>query len=338
MSVPGGPPGPERRDAGDGPLPNNPLGSYRRYVVEAWAVYGAITAGVFDALTQPASLSTLCQDHGWNRSALQALLRALTACGHVSVSPDGWYSLTDRGRRLFLSSSDDYIGDALSFLRTTPAYMRYPEILRGSEAIGLSEAQWSYVTRGSAMYATAGVRTLLAHFPELWGHRDLAVLDVGCGQGVYLQELSEALPHARLLGIDPTQAVVEEAKARLGALGARAPEVRRAHLADVEGAFDVVLINQLFHMTGAKAAVAMLDQARAKLKPGGFVFVQEILVHDDNPLPALFGLNMRLLFNEGCALTRDELIDMIAGAGFQDVETHPIKELTPGLTYVSGRV
>jgi 2,7-dihydroxy-5-methyl-1-naphthoate 7-O-methyltransferase len=316
----------------------NPLDDYRRYVIEAWAAHVAVEVGLFQALSEPVSLVTLAERQGWNISALRPLVRALVATGHLAHHGDHVYALTARSCDLFLPSSPGYIGDALAFLRTSSAYLEYPEMLRGAPAVGLTESQWAYVTRGSAMYADAGVRTLLEHFNELWTRRPLRILDVGCGQGSYLLKLAHALPHATLLGIDPTARVVADAKLRLEELGSQAPAVRQALLEDVTGSFDAILINQVFHVVGVGAAAAMLQQARARLAPGGHVFVQEILDGANQISPALFGLNMRLLFEQGCVLTCDELSGLLVSAGLHQVTIHQIDGPTPGLAYVAGRL
>lgn len=317
----------------------NPLTRYRRYVIEAWAVHTGVSVGLFEALREPVSLSVLAGARAWNLSALSALVRALQACGHLVEVESGTFGLTDRSRELLLPDSPTYIGHALSFMQTTPAYLRYPEVLKGSRAVGLNETQWAYVTRGSSMYANSGVQTLLSQCPEIWQRVPLRVLDVGCGQGVYLMQLAQALPHARLVGIDPTPRVVDDARARLASLGASAPEVRLARLEDVTDSFDVILFNQIFHVTGTAAAAAMLSDARKRLSPGGHVFVQEIVDGGSDPSPALFGLNMRLLFDDGCVLTSNELSGLLERAGFEGVEVHAIEQSsTPGLAYVTAHV
>jgi cyclopropane fatty-acyl-phospholipid synthase-like methyltransferase len=147
------------------------------------------------------------------------------------------------------------------------------------------------------------------------------------------------LPDAQLVGIDPTPRVVEDARARLASLGASAPEVRLARLEDVTESFDAILFNQIFHVTGTTVAAALLSEARKRLSPGGHVFIQEIVDGGADPSPALFGLNMRLLFEDGCVLTAKQLSDLLERAGFVDVEVRAIEQAsTPGLAYVVAHV
>jgi SAM-dependent methyltransferase len=317
----------------------NPLALYRRYVIEAWAVHTAVSVGLFEVLREPKTLVAVAAAQQWNLSALAALVRALEACGHLVETAPETFALTERSRELLLPESAAYIGHALSFMKTTPAYLRYPEVLAGSAAVGLSESQWSYVTRGSAMYATAGVKSLLRNFADVWRRPSLRILDVGCGQGVYLMQLARALPDAKLVGIDPTARVVEDARARLASLGASRPEVRLARLEEVTDAFDVIMFNQIFHVTGTAISATLLTEARKRLAPGGHVFIQEIVDGGSDPSPALFGLNMRMLFDEGCVLTAEQLSDLLERAGFVDVEVRAIEQAsTPGLAYVVAHV
>jgi SAM-dependent methyltransferase len=314
----------------------SPLADYRRWVIEAWAVHAAVTAGLFEALRTPCTIDVLASQEHYEVSALRALLRGLVACGHVRVDESGICSLGESAKQFFLRGSDSYIGDALSFLRTTRMYESYPRILKEGGSAGLDGEQWSYVTRGSAMYARAGIETLARLYPTLMRRKGLRVLDVGCGQGAYLAELVRLLPDLQAVGIDPTRRVVEDARANLARTAPRV-RVEEGTLSDVSETFDVVLINQIFHVVGVPESRALLRQAKDKLVPGGYVFVQEIVTREDDPASALFGFNMRLLFEQGTVLGLDEMTTMVADCGFEDVSAHGIEGPTPGLVYVAGK-
>lgn len=299
-------------------------------------MFVAIRAGLFESLRRPRTLDELASEGGYEPSALRSLVRALRACGHLRVDENGTYRLTESAARYFLHDSRDFVGDALSFLRTTTKYEEYPRILREGGSMGLNADQWAYVTRTSATYAPSGVETLLRCCPELTQRAPLRVLDVGCGQGTYLLELARALPRAVGLGIDPTPGVAEAARANVASVGSRV-RIEEATLADVSEKFDVVLINQIFHVVGVEASLEMLVQARSRLVPGGHIFIQEIVAHDADPGSTLFGFNMRMLFVNGTVFELEELMRMVAGANFTDVRALPIAGLTPGLVYVGGR-
>jgi SAM-dependent methyltransferase len=316
----------------------SPLTRLRRNVMEAWALHVAVTAGVFEFLARPRTLGELSAEECLEADALEALLRALVACGYVCIDDRGAFGLSEPGRRFFVTSSPEYIGSALSMLRTTKAYEQYPRLLREGGSVGLEAHQWSYVTRGSALYAPLAVEAFAARFPQLISDPSLRVLDVGCGQAQYLLELLERNPTLTALGIDPTASVVEDARTNLEV--AKAPPsvtVREGLLADVEDSFDVVMINQVFHVVGACESRALLEQARARVRPGGMVIVQEITLVADDPGPALFGFNMRLLFDHGAIFSRDEIVAMFEASHYRDVEVLDVEGPTPGLVWIVGR-
>jgi SAM-dependent methyltransferase len=93
------------------------------------------------------------------------------------------------------------------------------------------------------------------------------LLDIGCGNGAFLQAFSNAMPGWRLVGTelsDSTRAMVE-----------KIPGVEMLHtaaLTDVPGRFDVIaLVHVLEHIA---RPLDLLATAREKLNPGGVLFVQ----------------------------------------------------------------
>jgi SAM-dependent methyltransferase len=312
------------------------LATYRRWVIEAWAVYVAIQAGLFESLKTPRTLAALAAEENYDSSALHSLLGALLACGHLSVDGDGTYSLNDSAWRYFLPESDSFIGNSLAFLKTTANYEKYPQILRDGGSVGLTSEQWAYVTRGSASYTRSAVETLIRCCPALSEGKSVRLLDVGCGQGSYLLELGRALPSMEALGIDPTPSVATQARMNVASLGSRV-RVEEGGIAKVSETFDLVLINQILHVIGRQESLALLGQARERLVDGGYIFIQEIVSREGDPGTALFGFNMRMLFTNGMVFDLDDLLRVVADAGFVDIQTHPIPGLTQGLVYVAAR-
>jgi SAM-dependent methyltransferase len=317
---------------------NTPLARFRRNVIEAWAVHVGIAAGLFESLEHPGTLVQLAEREGWNAEALRALLAALMACGYVSETADS-FGLTETSRRHCLRESADFIGDALSFLRTTRLYEQYPRILREGGGVGLDSEQWTYVTRGSAMYAPSAIAALLATWPSLRERAPLRVLDVGCGQGTYLIELARRLPNLVAIGIDPTLSVVDDARNNVAKAGFEAV-VRIVHgsVTDLSETFDFVMINQVAHVVGDKVTRELLAQVKPRAISGALVVLQEIVAGgSSDPSPELFGFNMKLLFDHGRVFDVHELSNMFSDVGFRDVTSCDIEGATQGLVWIAGR-
>ena len=100
------------------------------------------------------------------------------------------------------------------------------------------------------------------------------VLDVGCGGGWLLEEISASgVKAARLHGVDLLEPRVEVARRRVA--GA---EIRRADAAELpfeDGRFELVLMLTALSSMGPRTMRAALAEARRVLAPGGRALVYE---------------------------------------------------------------
>jgi ubiquinone/menaquinone biosynthesis C-methylase UbiE len=112
-------------------------------------------------------------------------------------------------------------------------------------------------------------RAIIARIEAGFGDRELKILDVGCGTGVFAARIREALPHARVWGVDLVAAMLAEGRARW--------RMHEGHLVAVQGdserlpfpkgAFDVVTCaNSFHHYPNQQRAV---EEMHRVLKPGG---------------------------------------------------------------------
>jgi SAM-dependent methyltransferase len=95
-----------------------------------------------------------------------------------------------------------------------------------------------------------------------------AFLDAGCGDGRYLAALAAELP-ARTAGVDPSERIVETARARAPHADLRQANLESLPFRDAE--FDLVLSTQVIeHVLDAPAAVRELARV---LRPGGALVI-----------------------------------------------------------------
>ena len=97
------------------------------------------------------------------------------------------------------------------------------------------------------------------------GEKGLRWLDVGAGNGEFVEAVQRALPDCEALGIDPMEAKVARAQRR-------GVPVTAQTLEQVDGSYDVIsIINVFSHIPDFQHFGGLI---RARLKPGGSLFIE----------------------------------------------------------------
>jgi ubiquinone/menaquinone biosynthesis C-methylase UbiE len=115
--------------------------------------------------------------------------------------------------------------------------------------------------------------------------RQVALLDVACGTGRFLEQTLDAFPRLDATGADLSPAYVEEAAERLaGRPTAKAIEANAESLPFEDGAFDVVVSIFLFHELPPRVRRLVATEMARVVKPGGLVVFADSLQTGDDPL------------------------------------------------------
>lgn len=196
--------------------------------------------------------------------------------------------------------------------------------------------QGAVMDRGGAVYMlgrNGGMlndlrgQTAMAHvltrFPDFAPRR---ILDMGCGIGTSTVPAALCFPEAEVHGIDVGASILRYAHARAEHLGAAVHfSQQSAEKTDFEDAsFDLVFSCVLFHETSQAASMAIIEESRRLLRPGGLAVHLEVpLLHDNSdPWVELSG-ELEAQFNNEPnwrgALTADYRA-LFEAAGFKDVQ------------------
>jgi len=111
------------------------------------------------------------------------------------------------------------------------------------------------------------------------------VLDIGCGAGNYTLKLLEKLPDVDVTLIDLSKPMLDRALQRIGAvshnnIAALQGDIRRLSLPDRH--YDIIMAAAVFHhLRDDTEWEAVFGKCYAALKPGGSLWISDLIAHDD---------------------------------------------------------
>jgi tRNA (cmo5U34)-methyltransferase len=118
-----------------------------------------------------------------------------------------------------------------------------------------------------------------------------SVLDIGCGAGNYPLKLLQVLPDLDVTLIDLSEAMLARAVERLTPATSGRVETLQGDVRELDlGAerFDLILASQVFHHLRAEDEWRMVfGKCFAALKPGGALFINDLIDHADGRVGAL---------------------------------------------------
>jgi ubiquinone/menaquinone biosynthesis C-methylase UbiE len=143
------------------------------------------------------------------------------------------------------------------------------------------EAQVEALFVGAAGAMRRRALSLLARAWRERDHRGLTVVDLACGSGAFLENLSRTFPRARLVGVDLSQPYLGEARRRSGVNAVALANAERLPFAD--GSVDAVTCIYLFHELPPRVRPLVAAEIVRVLKPGGYLAFADSIQPCDEP-------------------------------------------------------
>lgn len=279
------------------------------------------------------SLDQMTHQTGLPREGAERLLRAAASLELLDARADGTFALGRLGAAMV-----DEPGLALMVRHHRLLYSDLAEplrVLRG-DMQGELAAFWGYgraegVSGHADSYSQLMAATLPTVAEEIFAvhpfTRSRSLLDVGGGEGAFLEEVARRAPHLSLALFD------------LPPVAARARErLERAKLTDRTcvhaGSFlkdplpsgaDVITLVRIVHDHGDEDVLKILTACRSAIKEGGTLILAEPMSGAGGVAPvgdAYFGFYLAAM-GKGRARTTDQLAGMLALTGFESVQFYP---------------
>ena len=164
------------------------------------------------------------------------------------------------------------------------------------------------------------------YFKE-YGGTGFRLLDVGCGTGRFLKQLSAAHPDVRLFGVDISPSIINEARRTLEDVDDVSLVVENAErLPFRDGYFEVVTTCFLFHELPMAARRSVMTEVFRVLRPGGLLVIEDSAQRPDGEASASFLQGFSEFLHEPSFqhYLDDDLVKLASRAGFetQPAEVH----------------
>jgi SAM-dependent methyltransferase len=179
----------------------------------------------------------------------------------------------------------------------------------------------------------------------------IRVLDVGCGKGAALQQLASRYPASEFVGFDLSEEVLEAARAEADKRGLANIRFERRDLPgdNLGGTYDLITAFDAVH--DQRDPAGLLAAIRAALAPGGAFLMQDIAgsSHLERNLEHPFAPFLYAISTAHCTAIslgqggpglgtmwgEEQAQEMLAEAGFDEVDTHHLPEDPISVYFVS---
>ena len=268
-----------------------------------------------------------------NERGLRMLLNALTAQGYLSKR-DRRYQLSEMAKTFLSKKSPAYLGGwTRHMMQIQPAWNKLTEVVRTGRPATTVEGQQDQGEFFSqfvhTLYALgqptaeAMARKVLA---DLQHGREIRVLDVGAGSGVWGFALAKLNPKVRVTVADWPK-VIESVTRKFAKRDGITERVTYLpgdfHQTDFgENQYDVVTAGHICHGEGPTRTRELFARIRRALKPQGAIVVADFLPDEQRAqaeFPLMFAINMLVHTEEGDTFTWSEYQQWLQEAGFGEV-------------------
>ncbi|GAW65632.1 arsR family transcriptional regulator [Geoanaerobacter pelophilus] len=259
------------------------------------------------------TVQELTQILGMGQSRISRHLKILTEAGVLSVKRQGTWSYYRAGEEnaFFCAIRPEFERELEKLPERNDDLAAVALALearrrRSLEFFDRHAAQWDVLSR-TLLPVPHYLDRLLGLIPPVD-----TLLEIGVGTGALLPEL--CLRAAKVIGVDHSPAMLEEARRRISSDGNHNAELRlgeMTHLPLADGGAGCVIANMVLHH--AADPLTVLGEIHRVLKPGGALVLADLARHERE-------WAREQLADQWLGFDEDELKGWIAGAGFGSVE------------------
>ncbi len=298
----------------------------------SYILRAAVELNVFSSLAKGhVNAAAMAKDLNLTERGTQYFLDTLVGLGLLKKVQKK-YALTGLTRQFCVTGQPDYLGRFL-LNNVDELWKDLPQVVRsGVSKMRLEKEHESdeffrelvqnlHIMNRLAAQTTA--RTL-----KIGQTKELNVLDMACGSGVWGIAMGEAYPQAQITFQDfPKMLGLTKEYIQKHNLSERARflpgDLKETEFG--ENRFDVAILGNIVHSEGVRSSQILFRKIFEALRPKGRIVIADMIPHDDRsgpPFPLIFGLLMLVTTTEGGTYTLKEYKTWLKSAGFKNI--HPV--------------
>jgi len=305
-------------------------------------LFAALEIDLFSAVQREGNRvgsAALAARTGLDPRGLRLLLDACVAVGLLQKE-DELYANPPAVESTLVSGAPHDLTRAVRYNRDVyPAWGRLSALVRSGKPVEAPETHLGEDAARTRAFVLAmhgralGIGRTVVPMLDLRGC--VRLLDLAGGPGTYAVLLAQATPGLSCVTVDlpAVSAVASALVAQAGMSGRVTCRAGDYHVDRYEeGSFDAVTIFGALHQESPAMIVSILERAHAALKPGGRIYVLDLMTdatHTQPAFSALFAVNMALTTHDGWVFSDAELHGWLREAGFESCETRAVPQPMP---------
>jgi C-methyltransferase len=274
------------------------------------------------------------------------LLEALVALDLLEPVGGPAYHLTQTAARYLVPGKPKYMGGFVRILCNDTMWKAFGNLTAAIRKDGSWLADHAETPENHfwEIYPQAAVSRASDVGPPIVGHlhgwlagkKELNVLDLGAGGGLYSYAVLQQIPTARATLVEWANVVPVAEK--YAARAKIAPDRLRFLIGDLleldyEGPYDLVLLSQLLHHFDRPTCARVIQKVAGALAPGGKVAIHEFFGDPGSRSGALFGMTMLAWTRQGEAYPTRDYKAWIEDAGLRFLERTTVAGYPVGLVF-----
>lgn len=290
----------------------------------------AVQHRVFDLLDEsPKTIKDLAKKSGASERGLTAIANALVGFDFLSRKGER-YHLTPESAAFLVSTKPGFLGALYKHMSTQilPKWLELNRVVRTGKPATLVNEQKSgvafFVQFVEALFPMSyhAAKSLGEHLKISQTKKNINVLDIAAGSGVWGIALAQQSPLVRIAAVDwPEVLKVTKKVAKKHGVGDRLTGIPGDILkADFGSSHDVATLGHILHSEGRERSQRLLKKVFKALAHGGTIVIAEFVPNDERtgpPIPLSFAVNMLVNTTDGDTYTFAEMSRWLREAGFQ---------------------